>query len=134
MLMNDNREQALEVRRKVLGDAYVERSVGRATPFTEPLQEFVTDHCWGYVWLRPGLDHKTRSLLNVGMLAALGKENELRLHVGGAMRNGCTEEEVQEVLLQVGVYAGVPAAVSAFGIARDTIAEYRRTEAESASG
>src|ERR1700709_716696 len=100
MLMNENREEALAVRRKVLGDAYVEASVGRATPFTEPLQEFVTDHCWGSVWLRPGLDHKTRSLLNVCMLAALGKENELRLHVPGALRNGCTEEEVQEVLLQ----------------------------------
>lgn len=130
MLDQNDREEALAVRRKVLGSEYVDGGIARSTPFDRPMQEFVIEHCWGSVWRRPGLDHKTRSLLNIAMLSANGHERELRLHVAGALRNGCTEEEIQEVLLQVGVYCGVPTAVSAFAIARESIEAYRRAEAD----
>jgi 4-carboxymuconolactone decarboxylase len=97
------------VRRRVLGDEYVERSRQNATAFGKPMQELVTDYCWGAVWTRPGLPPATRSLINIALLTTLGRNDELRQHVRGALRNGCTEEEIQEVLLQVAVYCGVPA-------------------------
>jgi 4-carboxymuconolactone decarboxylase len=103
-----------ELRRAVLGDEYVEQSRARATEFTAPLQELVTEYCWGGVWSRPGLELKTRSLLNLAMLTALNRPHELRLHVRGAVNNGCTREEIRETLLQAAVYCGLPAALDAF--------------------
>ena len=114
----------MAARRRVLGDAYVDRSLASASEFGSPLQELVTEYCWGWLWNRGGLPDRTRSLINLGMLAALGREHELRLHLVGALRNGCTTEEIQEALLQVCIYAGVPAAVSAFRIAQDVIADH----------
>jgi 4-carboxymuconolactone decarboxylase len=107
-------EQGLEVRRAVLGREHVDRSLEQATDFMRPMQELVTEYCWGAVWARPGLDRKTRSLLNLGMLTALGSGQELEVHVRGALTNGATREEVQETLLQAAIYCGVPAAMEAF--------------------
>jgi 4-carboxymuconolactone decarboxylase len=107
-----------EIRTAVLGAEYVNQSTARATDFTRPLQELITEYCWGTVWARPGLDRRTRSLLNVAMLSALNQQAELALHVTGAVRNGCTVEEIQETLLQVAVYCGVPAALNGFRTAQ----------------
>jgi len=101
------------VRRQVLGDAHVDRSRDNATDCTRPLQDLVTEYCWGAIWTRPGLPLATRSLLNIAMLTALGKPDELRLHVRGAIQNGCSAEDIREVLLQAAVYCGVPAALEA---------------------
>ena len=110
----------LEVREQVLGTDYVKASVenGAKDPFMQTLQQFVTETAWGTVWRRDGLDRKTRSLLNLAMLAALGREDELKLHTRGAINNGCTKEEIAEVFLQSAVYAGAPSAVSAFRTAK----------------
>jgi 4-carboxymuconolactone decarboxylase len=112
-----------QVRRAVLGDEHVDRSWTLATEFTRPLQEFVTEYCWGAIWTRPGLDLRTRSLLNIAMLTALGKPDELRLHVRGALRNGVAVEEIREVILQAAVYCGVPAALEASRHAQTVITE-----------
>lgn len=120
---NDTYEQGEKIRREVLGDTHVERSLGSATEFSRPLQELVTEYCWGAVWGRPGLDRKTRSLVNLAMLTALNRSHELAVHVRGAVNNGCTEEEIQEVLIQTAIYAGVPAALEAFRIAEKTLKE-----------
>jgi 4-carboxymuconolactone decarboxylase len=111
----------LKVREEVLGPKYVGASVenGAKDEFTKTLQQFVTETAWGTVWLREGLDRKTRSMLNLAMLAALGREGELRLHTRGAINNGCTKEEIAEIFLQAAVYAGAPAAVSAFKTAKE---------------
>ena len=116
-------EQGLAVRKAVLGDEYVENSIRNADDFNRPLQELVTEYCWGAIWTREGLPRKTRSLLNLAMLATLNRPHELELHVRGALRNGCTNEEIREVLLQVAIYVGVPAAVDSFRIARKALAE-----------
>ena len=116
-------EQGLAVRKAVLGDEYVEASIKNADDFNRPLQELVTEYCWGAVWTREGLPRKTRSLLNLAMLATLNRPHELELHLRGALRNGCTKEELREVLLQVAIYAGVPAAVDSFRTARKVLAE-----------
>jgi 4-carboxymuconolactone decarboxylase len=110
---NERLELGREIRSQILGADYVERSLARATEFSRPLQELVTEYCWGAIWARPGLDRRTRSLLNIAMLAALNHQGEVTLHTAGAVRNGCTEEEIQEVLLQVAIYCGVPAALNA---------------------
>ena len=120
-------EAGLAQRRAVLGDAHVERSMANADDFSRPLQELITEMCWGTIWTRPGLPLKMRSLLNVGLLAALNRPHELRLHLGGALRNGCTKEEIQEVLLQVAVYCGMPAGVDGFRVAAEVL---REAEAE----
>lgn len=120
---NQRFEAGLAQRRAVLGDAHVERSMANADEFSRPLQELVTEMCWGTIWTRPGLPLKMRSLLNVGVLAALNRPHELRLHVGGALRNGCTKEEIQEVLLQVAVYCGMPAGVDGFRVAAEVLRE-----------
>jgi 4-carboxymuconolactone decarboxylase len=121
-LSNDPATQAgLATRRKVLGDAYVDAAMNRATEFTEPLQEFATKHAWGNVWQRPGLDLRTRSIATVSMLCALGKMHELKLHVRGALNNGVTKEELQEIFIHAGVYCGVPVAVEAFRTAGEVI-------------
>lgn len=114
-------EDGLVQRKAVLGEDYVNRALANADDFTRPLQEWVTEHCWGTVWTRPGLPLKTRSLINIGMLAALNRSHELAIHVQGALNNGCTREEIQEVLLQVGAYCGAPAAVEGFNIAAEVI-------------
>jgi 4-carboxymuconolactone decarboxylase len=117
----DLHERGLAVRREVLGREYVDASMDRATDFTRPLQDLVTEHCWGAVWARPGLSRRDRSLLNLGMLTALGKTHELKLHVRGAVTNGLTREEISEALLQAGIYAGIPAAVEAFRAAAEVL-------------
>lgn len=116
-------EAGLRVRREVVGDAYVARALAAADEFTGPLQELVTEYCWGAVWTRPGLDRRTRSMLNLAMLAALGRSQELATHVRAALTNGVTPEEIREVLLQATVYAGVPVGVDAFRIAAPIIKE-----------
>ncbi|WP_374213085.1 4-carboxymuconolactone decarboxylase [Crossiella sp. SN42] len=110
------------VRREVLGDAHVERSLAKATAFSRPLQELVTEYCWGTVWARPGLPRGTRSLLTLVMLTALGRGQELRLHVRGALNNGVTPGEIREALLQAAIYCGVPAALEAFRGAEEVFA------------
>ena len=113
--MADERfEQGLELRREVLGAAHVDRSLAAASDFMRPMQEFVTEYCWGAVWTRPGLDRRTRSLINLGMLTALGSGHELEVHIRGALTNGATEAEIRETLLQAAVYCGVPAGMEAF--------------------
>jgi 4-carboxymuconolactone decarboxylase len=119
--MTDPYSAGMTVRREVLGDAHVDRATAAADEFTSDFQEFITRYAWGSVWTRPELDRRTRSCITVAMLASLGHHNELELHVRAALRNGVTKEELREVLLQVAVYAGVPAANTAFAIARRTI-------------
>lgn len=122
---NDTYEQGDRTRREVLGDAHVERSLNSATGFARPLQELVTEYCWGAIWARPGLERKTRSLVNLAMLTALNRSHELAVHVRGAVNNGCTDEEIQEVLMQAAIYAGVPAALESFRISEKTLKEVR---------
>jgi 4-carboxymuconolactone decarboxylase len=116
-------EAGLEVRKAVLGKEFVENAINSADDFNRPLQEFVTEYCWGACWTREGLSRKTRSMLNLAMLTALNRPHELKMHVKGALRNGVTKEEIREVLLQTAVYCGVPAAVDAFRTAKEAIAE-----------
>jgi 4-carboxymuconolactone decarboxylase len=116
-------DKGLAIRRDVLGADYVDQSIAAADDFTRPLQELVTQYCWGEVWGRPELDRKTRSLLNLAMISALNRPHELKLHVRGALRNGLSRVEIREVLLQVAIYCGVPAAVDAFRVAREVFAE-----------
>lgn len=116
-------EIGLAVRKEVLGEAHVERSLAAVTEFSRPVQEFVTSACWGDIWSRPGLDRRTRSLLNLVMLTALGRNHELGVHVRGAITNGCTEQEIQEALLQAAVYCGVPAALESFRVAERVLGE-----------
>ena len=118
-------EAGLAMRKQVLGAAHVERSLGQVTEFSRPIQELVTEYCWGEVWTRPGLAPRDRSLLNLAMLSALNRGHELGVHVRGAIRNGVTVEEIQEVLLQVGIYVGVPASLEAFRIAEAKIEEMK---------
>lgn len=110
--------KGLEIRRAVLGADYVDKSIASADAFTEDLQVLVTKYCWGDVWGRPGLDRRTRSFLNLAMIAALNRPNELKLHVRGALNNGLSREEIREVFLQVAIYCGVPAAIDSFRLAR----------------
>lgn len=126
MTNNGRLEEGARVRREVLGDAHVQRSLDRASEFTRPMQEFATEVCWGAVWSRPGLERRDRSLINLAMLAALGRSHELAVHVRGAVRNGCSEVEIQEALLQAAAYAGVPAGLEAFRVAEATLAEFAR--------
>jgi 4-carboxymuconolactone decarboxylase len=124
MTMSDPAYEAgLSVRREVLGDAHVDRATENANEFTEPFQEFITRYAWGGVWSRPGLDRHTRSAITLAVLTALGRENEIALHVRAARRNGLSEAQIGEVLLHTAVYAGVPAANAAFAIAQRTLDE-----------
>jgi 4-carboxymuconolactone decarboxylase len=113
----------LQTRREVLGDAYVDSAMKNADPFSLPLQQFVTQYAWGDIWNRPGLERKTRSLLNLAMLSALNRPHELKLHIRGAVNNGVTREEMREVFLQVAVYCGAPASMDAFRCAREVFKE-----------
>ncbi|MET0193757.1 MAG: carboxymuconolactone decarboxylase family protein [Hyphomicrobiaceae bacterium] len=117
-------ERGLEIRKSVLGKEFVEKSIAAADDFNRPLQELVTEYCWGAVWGREGLSKKTRSVINLAMISALNRPHELKMHVKGALRNGLTREEIREVLLQVGIYCGVPAAVDSFRVAREALNEY----------
>jgi 3-oxoadipate enol-lactonase/4-carboxymuconolactone decarboxylase len=117
------REEGMRVRREVLGDAHVDRAVARTTPFTEDFQNFITRYAWGEIWTRPGLDRKTRSCITMTAMVALGKIEELEMHVRAALRNGLTEDEIGEVLLQCAVYCGVPAANAAFAAAQRVLAD-----------
>jgi 4-carboxymuconolactone decarboxylase len=121
-------EAGLAVRRHVLGDAHVKRSLENATAFDKDFQELMTRHAWGDIWTRPGLDHRIRSLITIAMLAALGRNEELELHVRATRNTGATADEVKEVLMQVAIYAGVPAANSAFRIAKSALAEIAKED------
>lgn len=114
-------DKGLATRRQVMGDDFVDRAFGNATPFTQPIQEYITRNAWGDVWQRPGLDLRTRSLITVSMLVALGKQHELKGHVRGALNNGVTAKELQEVLLHASIYCGLPSAVEAFRSASEVI-------------
>ena len=117
-------DKGLEIRKSVLGKEFVENSIKNADDFNMPMQELATEYCWGYVWGRPGLDKRTRSFLNLGMIAALNRPHELKIHVQGSLRNGLTRQEIMEVFLQVAIYCGVPAGVDSFRIAREAFAEF----------
>ena len=119
----DRMQDGLEMRREVLGAEHVERSLANATEFGQPLQELVTEYCWGAVWGREGLDKRTRSLLNLAMISCLNRPHELRLHIAGALTNGVTREEIREVFMQVAIYAGVPAGVDSFRAAKEVFAQ-----------
>ena len=116
-------DDGLEVRREVLRAEHVDRSLERASEFARPMQELVTEYCWGAVWSRPGVDRKTRSLVNLAMLTALNRPHELKLHVRGALNNGASVREIQEVLLQAAIYCGVPAAMDGFRAAEQVLVE-----------
>jgi 4-carboxymuconolactone decarboxylase len=116
-------EQGLKVRKAVLGEKYVERALANVNSFNAPLQELVTEWCWGKIWGRPGLDRRQRSLLNLAMIGVLNRPHELKAHVRGALNNGVSPAEIREVFLQVMIYAGVPAAVDSFRIAGEVFAE-----------
>ena len=116
-------DDGLKTRREVLGAEYVDKAIAAQDDFNRPLQELLNTYCWNDVWNRPGLPRKTRSLLNLAMLTALNRPHEVRLHVRGARRNGCTRQEIMEVLLQAAIYCGVPAAIDSFRVAREVLAE-----------
>ena len=116
-------DEGMRIRREVLGDEHVDTATQRATEFTKDFQELITRYAWGEIWARPGLDRKTRSCITLTALVALGRDHELAMHVRAALRNGLTPDEIGEVLLQTAVYCGVPAANSAFAIARRVLEE-----------
>jgi len=116
-------EEGLAVRREVLGRDYVDQALAQADELSRPLQDLITEYCWGEVWTRPGLPRKTRSLLNLAMLTALNRPHEVKLHLRGALRNGCSREEIIEALLQTAIYCGVPAAVDSVRLAREVFSE-----------
>ena len=120
----DEAEAGLAIRRQVMGDEYVDRVLAAATEFTAPLQDFIARHAWGAVWTRPGLDRRVRSCITLAVLTTLRAHDELPAHVRAALRNGLTADEIAEVLLHTAVYAGVPAANSAFAVARKAIEEH----------
>ncbi|MBL4696601.1 MAG: carboxymuconolactone decarboxylase family protein [Rhizobiaceae bacterium] len=111
-------ERGFEIRKKVLGAEFVEASFAAADEFNKPMQELVTEYCWGAVWGREGLPHKTRSMLNLAMIATLNRPHELKMHIRGALKNGVTKDEIREIFMQVAIYAGVPAGVDSFRIAK----------------
>ena len=119
-------ERGLEIRKSVLGAEYVEKSFASADDFNRPMQELVTEYCWGAIWGRDSLPKKTRSIINLAMISALNRPHELKIHVKGALKNGVTKEEIREVFLQVAIYCGVPAGVDSFRIAREAFAELEK--------
>ena len=125
-------EKGVAMRREVLGDAHVERSLAGVTDLTATLQRMVTEWAWGDVWQRPGLSKQERSMLNIGMLTALNRPHELRAHVRGALRNGVSEEKIVEIILQTAIYCGFPAALDSMRTVADTIAEYRKEVGDTA--
>jgi 4-carboxymuconolactone decarboxylase len=124
-MTKDVYDKGLAIRREVLGADYVDNAIRTADAFNRPLQELVTEYCWDTVWNRPGLDRKQRSILNLGMISALNRPHELKLHVRGALNNGLTKDQIREVLLQVSIYCGVPAAIDGFRIAQEVFEEMK---------
>ncbi|MCP6697457.1 carboxymuconolactone decarboxylase family protein [Pseudomonas donghuensis] len=120
---NEKYQKGLQIRTQVLGQDYVNKSIENADDFNRPLQDLVTEYCWGHVWDRDGLSLKERSMINLAMISALNRPHELKLHIRGALRNGLSREQIREILLQVGIYCGVPAAVDSFRLAREAFAE-----------
>ena len=116
-------DKGMKIRREVLGDAYVDRALAKSNEFNAPLQELVATYCWGWNWGREGLPRRDRSLINLAMIAVLNRPHELKAHIRGALNNGLSREEIREVLLQVGIYGGVPAAVDSFRLANEAFAE-----------
>ena len=116
-------DKGLEIRKAVLGEAYVANALKNADDFNKPFQELVTEYCWGAVWGREGLDHKTRSMLNLAMISCLNRPHELRLHIAGALKNGVSRDEIREIFMQVAIYAGVPAGVDSFRAAKEVFAQ-----------
>ncbi len=116
-------EKGLAIRRDVLGKEFVDNAISSADDFNRPLQELVTQYCWGEIWGRPGLDRKTRSMLNLAMISALNRPHEVKMHVKGAINNGLTKDQIMEVFLQVAIYCGVPAAVDSFRTAKEAFKE-----------
>jgi len=112
-------DQGLKTRREVLGAEYVDAAIASADDFSRPLQKLITEYCWGDVWNRPGLDRRTRSMLNLAMLTALNRPHELKQHVKGALRNGVTQDEIREIFLHTAIYCGLPAAIDSFRSARE---------------
>jgi 4-carboxymuconolactone decarboxylase len=123
---DSSHERGMKIRREVLGDEHVDDAVARTTPFTADFQELITRYAWGEIWTRPGLDRRTRSCITLTALMALGRLEELEMHVRAALRNGLTEDEIKEVLLQGAIYCGVPAANAAFAIAQRVLADPNR--------
>jgi 4-carboxymuconolactone decarboxylase len=124
-MSSDKYDKGMSVRREVLGDEYVDKALNGATAFTKPLQDLVTENCWAEIWTLTAIPKKTRSLITIATLAALKAPAELKAHVHGALRNGCTVEEIQEVLLQSAVYCGVPAGIEAFRAAKEVIEDWQ---------
>jgi 4-carboxymuconolactone decarboxylase len=122
-LDHETYRRGLEIRSAVLGAAYVNEALAKADDFTKPLQDLLTEYCWGAVWGRDGLPLKTRSMLNLAMISVLNRPNELRTHIKAALTNGVSRDEIREIFLQVAIYAGMPAAVDSFRIAADAFAE-----------
>ena len=116
-------EEGLQIRREVLGNEFVNKAISQMDEHSRPLQELVTEYCWGTVWARPELPRKTRSMINLAMLTALNRPHELKTHIRGALNNGCTKQEIREVLLQTTIYCGVPAAVDSFRVMSGVFAE-----------
>ena len=116
-------DKGMTIRREVLGDAYVDRALARSNEFNAPLQELVATYCWGWNWGREGLPRRDRSLINRAMIGVLNRGHELKAHIRGALNNGLSREEIREVLLQVGIYGGIPAAVDSFRLANEAFAE-----------
>ncbi len=116
-------DKGLQIRKSVLGAEFVEKALASADEFNMPMQELATTYCWGECWGREGLDKKTRSIINLAMISALNRPHELKIHVKGAIRNGVTKEEIREVLFQVAIYAGIPAGVDSFRIAKEALTE-----------
>jgi 4-carboxymuconolactone decarboxylase len=116
-------DAGMKIRREVLGTEYVDKGVAAADDFSMAMQDLTTRYCWGDIWARPGLSRKTRSMINLAMIATLNRPHELKLHVKGALTNGVSKDEIKEVLLQVAIYAGVPAGMDSFRIAREAFAE-----------
>lgn len=118
-------ERGLKTRKAVLGDEYVDRSLSQADDFNWPMQQLTTEFCWDEIWNRPGLDRRSRSILNLGMISALNRPHELKIHVRGAINNGLTKGDLQEIFLQIAVYCGMPAALDSFRIAREVMTEMK---------
>jgi 4-carboxymuconolactone decarboxylase len=121
--MNDSHDRGMEVRREVLGDDHVDEAISKTTEFTKDFQDLITRYAWGEIWTRPGLDRRTRSAITLTALIALGRFDELAMHIRAARRNGLSQDEIKEILLQCAVYCGVPAANSAFAVARRVLEE-----------
>lgn len=133
-MSNERFDKGLALRKQVLGSDYVEKSMASADAFSMPMQELSTEYCWGYVWTRPGLELRERSLINLAMISALNRPHELKLHVKAALNNGLTRDQIREVLLQVAVYCGVPAGIDSTRIAREAFAEVDAAAAAAKGG